>query len=241
VAGRLGLSMLCLQLSIGALNDVVDARWDAGRKPGKPIAEGRVSGAAGLVVWAAALVVGLALSAPSGAATLAVAAAGATCGYAYDVRLSRTALSWLPLAIGLPLLPIHALLGATGQIPPGAPALLPIGVLAGIGLALANGMVDAERDAAAGAPTIVVVVGRGRAWWLHLAALGAAIAVALGLLPATRAPLVGVGLAGGAALLALGAMLSRSPTVATRERGWEAEAIGVAVLGAAWVGALVAG
>lgn len=231
--------MLFLQLSIGALNDVADAGWDAGRKPGKPIAEGRVSRRTGLAVWGTGLVGGLALSAPSGPATLAVAVAGATCGYVYDLGLSRTVLSWLPLAVGLPLLPIHALLGATGQLSAGAPALLPIGVLAGVGLALANGMVDAERDAAAGASTVVVVVGRSRAWWMHLVVLAGAIALAWALLPVTTSPLVPLGIGVGAAFVAFGAALSRSERVGLRERGWEAEAVGVAFLGAAWVAALV--
>ena len=37
VAARLGVSMTALQASIGALNDLVDAPSDRGRKPGKPI------------------------------------------------------------------------------------------------------------------------------------------------------------------------------------------------------------
>ena len=36
-AVRLGVSMVLLQASVGALNDLVDAPSDAGRKPGKPI------------------------------------------------------------------------------------------------------------------------------------------------------------------------------------------------------------
>src|SRR5450759_5250112 len=41
-AAVLGLSMTLLQFAIGALNDIVDARRDAGRTPPKPIPAGRV-------------------------------------------------------------------------------------------------------------------------------------------------------------------------------------------------------
>ena len=42
-AVRLGVSMTALQVSIGVLNDVIDAPRDAGHKPGKPIPAGLVS------------------------------------------------------------------------------------------------------------------------------------------------------------------------------------------------------
>ena len=40
---RTGLAMTVVQFGIGALNDVVDAPRDAGRKPGKPIPAGAVN------------------------------------------------------------------------------------------------------------------------------------------------------------------------------------------------------
>ena len=69
--------MLCLQASIGALNDLVDAPLDAGQKPGKPLPRGLVSARSAVLVTIVAGVAGLALSWPSGPATLAVATAGA--------------------------------------------------------------------------------------------------------------------------------------------------------------------
>ncbi len=43
--------------------------------------------------------------------------AGTATGYAYDLRLKATAWAWLPFAVGLPLLPVYAWVGATGRVP----------------------------------------------------------------------------------------------------------------------------
>lgn len=232
--------MLGIQLSIGALNDVVDAPLDAVEKPRKPLPMGLVSRSTALRIATLAGAVGMVLSAPSGAATVAVAGAGAVLGYAYDLRLSRTSWSWLPLALALPLLPVHAWLGATGAVPPGLLTLVPTAVLAGAGLAVANGLVDLERDARAGRLGVVVAVGRRRAWLGHVivmlavAAAGAFIAppvLEVGALATLRSG----GVVLGAAALGLGAagLAARSATI--RERGWELEAIGVLAIGLAWL------
>jgi 4-hydroxybenzoate polyprenyltransferase len=234
--------MLALQASIGALNDALDAPIDSGRKPGKPIPRGLATSGEAAALAALALLAGLALSAPSGAATTVVAIAGVACGYAYDLGLGRTALSWLPLVVALPLLPIHAWLGATGGLPPGLPALAPAAVLAGALLALANGIVDAERDLAGGRPTVVVRLGRGHAWLIHVG-LGLALAV-LAVIAAPRSSDSGLllGLGGGAVaivigfgLLAIGAAVVRQPLPGVRERGWELEAVGVGLIGVGWL------
>ncbi|MCI0346388.1 MAG: UbiA family prenyltransferase, partial [Chloroflexi bacterium] len=104
-AVRLGLAMLGFQLSIGAFNDLNDVAADTRSKPGKPIPSGAARVADARLLTLGGLAVGLALSWPSGPAVLAIALAGAACGYAYDAGLKRTSLSWLPLALALPLLP----------------------------------------------------------------------------------------------------------------------------------------
>ncbi len=145
-AGRLGLAMLAVQYSIGALNDLVDAPLDARQKPRKPIPSGLISPRTAAMVAIGAAALGILLSAASGTTTTIVALGGLGLGYAYDLRLSRTALSWLPLSLALPLLPIFAWVGAVGAVPSGLLALVPVGVLGGAGLALANGLVDIDRD-----------------------------------------------------------------------------------------------
>jgi 4-hydroxybenzoate polyprenyltransferase len=239
VALRLAASMLALQVSIGALNDLVDAAIDSGRKPGKPIPRGVVQPATAALVAVVSLGLGLALSAPSGLPTLGLAVVGVGCGYLYDVRLSRTPWSWLPLAIALPLVPLHAWLGATGSAPPDVLALVPIAALAGAGLAIGNGLADAERDRAAGLLTTVVALGRSRAWLVHGVALAGAVAGAFAVGPPAAADWALVLRAAGSASIAAGVILVGAAQPSRRERGWELEAIGVAALGAAWLAGAV--
>lgn len=237
--------MTAVQFSIGALNDVADAASDRGRSPLKPVAEGLISPRSALFVATAAAVTGLGLSAISGVPTLLVVAAGAACGYAYDLRLSRTALAWLPLAMALPLVPVYAWVGATGTVPGGLLALVPIGMLAGAGLAVGNGLADLDADAESGAGSVAGRLGRWGAWRLHLLALVSAAALAVAVLPpaAPRASLVLLGL--GALLLAAGASLLAGAGFPDRRQaarlGWGIEAIGVAVLGIGWAVALASG
>lgn len=252
--------MLALQVAIGATNDRADAPADAVAKPAKPIPAGLATGHEAVVLATGASGLGLLLAALSGSPTLAVACAGLALGLAYDLRLSRTRWSWLPLALALPLLPVFAWLGASGRVPAGLVPLVPTGVLAGAALALANGLVDLERDAATGRPAIAVALGRGRAWSVHLLPLLAVVALAIFIAPAVpSAPPVpgsgqptpgvdggvvsiellrwlrlwGVGLGIGA--LAFGAGVLRAATPALRERGWELEAVGIAGIGLGWL------
>ena len=237
--------MLGIQVAIGALNDLVDAPADAIAKPAKPIPAGLVEPRVALVIAGGGALVALGLSAISGVATLLLGAGCLGLGGLYDLRLSRTALSWLPLALALPLLPIHAWMGADGPNPALLVGLVPIGVLAGAGLALANGIVDADRDASTNRAATVVRLGRQRAWLAQTALLGAAAAIALLLIPGGGHPAgelaeavaslrrLSAGL--GCASLAFGAVVLASGRAGIRERGWELEALGVAGLGIAWV------
>jgi 4-hydroxybenzoate polyprenyltransferase len=231
--------MLALQASIGALNDLVDADVDAGRKPGKPIPRRVVRPREATAIAAGGLLVGLALCAPSGAATVVVAGVGVALGYVYDLRLSRTPWSWLPLAAALPLVPVFAWLGATGELPPALVPLIPIGTIAGGGLALANGIADLDRDLAAAVRTAAVRLA-GRAWPADATAMSAALALAWLFAPGVVVVRVG-GLALGSLLLIGGLILSRAPSASRRERGWELQAAGVGVVGLVWVAGIATG
>jgi len=248
--------MTAIQFSIGALNDLVDAPRDGGRSPAKPVADGLVRPATAGAVAVAAAAIGLVLAAASGPAAVAVAAAGAACGYAYDLRLSRTAWAWLPLAVALPLVPVFAWVGTGGSLPGALLVLVPIGMLAGGGLAVGNALADLEADRTAGAPSVAVRLGRRDAAGLHALALGAAAALAIVSLPPGASTGAWVVVLAGMATLAAGVVAlvragqagqagradqaGQAGHVRVARLGWQVEAVGTAVLGIGWVLGLVA-
>jgi 4-hydroxybenzoate polyprenyltransferase len=241
-AVRLSLSMVLLQASVGSLNDAIDAPSDAGRKPGKPIPAGLVRPRTAMGIAAIAGLAGVLLAMPSGPATVALAVGLLGLGYAYDLWFKGTAWSWLPFALAIPLFPTYGWLGAAGTLPPIWAVLLPTAVLAGTALALANATVDVERDRAAGLESVATRLGRGRSRWLNLGLLAAVWSLATAtlwvtgqLVPWALAALLG-GLAAVAGWVSLGADDPHA-----RERGWEAQAIGVALLAAGWLAAMVSG
>ena len=247
-AARLGLSMLALQASIGAVNDLADIEADRLGKPAKPIPAGLVTPPVALGWAAVALALCLLLAWPSGLATVVVALACVSLGYLYDLRLSRTALSWLPLALALPLLPVFAWVGATGDVPSGLLTLVPLAMVAGGALLVANGLVDVERDVLAGKRTVAVRIGWRRAWLAHLGAMVIVVILALQLAPAVGGVVAGAGPAAeamrllrtfgvpvGALMLIAGAEMVSARRPGLRERGWELESIGTAVLGLGWL------
>jgi 4-hydroxybenzoate polyprenyltransferase len=241
-AGRLGIAMVSLQAAIGALNDLVDAPRDAGLKPGKPIPAALVSPAAARAVVVAGAALGIGLSLPSGPATAAVAVLVLVVGGLYDLRFKGTAWSWVPFAVGIPLLPVYAWLGAAGRLPLAFAILVPAAALAGAALAIANALADIERDRAAGATSVADRLGRRTAWRLHALLNAGVLGLAVGGLgwlgPASLpAPAIG-GLAAGVVLLGAGMVLTAGRDVGRRERGWELEAAGIALLGASWLAAV---
>jgi 4-hydroxybenzoate polyprenyltransferase len=237
VATGLGLAMVALQAGIGATNDVVDAPRDAGRKPGKPIPAGLVSPATARRVVVVAFGVGLGLAGLSGGpAAVAVAVLGVAIGLAYDLRLKGTAWSWLPFAVGIPVLPVFSWIGATGHLPIAFLVLIPAAAAAGAALAIANALVDVERDRLAGTGSIALALGPANAWLIHVALL-----VAIGLAAVASVGPLG-GSSGGGTAVALAAILpvaaglaARGGGVTRQERAWELEAVGVAVLALAWL------
>jgi 4-hydroxybenzoate polyprenyltransferase len=239
---RIGLAMTAIQGSIGALNDLVDAPSDRGRSPAKPVADGLVSRRAAWLVAVIAAAIGFGLSAASGWPALGVAIAGAACGYAYDLRLSRTIWAWVPLAVALPLVPVYAWVSVTGSLPAGLAVIVPIGLIAGGGLAVGNALADFDVDAASGSTSVAIRLGRRAAFRVHALALGVATVLALASLPPGASTTTGGLVVAGAATLAVGiAALGGSTTarVAWRGRlGWQLEAVGVALLGVGWILAL---
>ena len=246
VAIRIGVAMTLLQLGIGTVNDLVDAPADAGRKPGKPIPAGLVARPSARAAAVVLFATGLVLAATLGPPMVALSAVVAAIGLAYDLRLKGTAWSWLPFAVGIPILPVYGWLGATGGLDPAFLVLVPAAAVAGAALAIANALVDVERDIAAGRTSVAARLGpRPAAVIAAVLLAGVAVAAAgsaaldgvsgsaLGLIVANglvpvAASLTTIPLAGG----------GRSPVA--RERAWRIEAVGLAVLAGAWVRAVLA-
>ena len=237
---RLGASMTALQASIGALNDLVDAPTDAGHKPGKPIPAGLVAVKAARLAVAVGALVGISLAAASGPWLVGLAVVVLAIGYGYDLWAKGTAWSWLPFALGIPLLPLYGWLGATGLVATWFAALLPMAMLAGAGLAVANTRVDMDRDHAAGSGSVALALGERGSWLANAALLGAALGLAVGWLVATGqgslATTTAMGL--GSIILALGLGLGREPDGSRRERAWQLQAVGVALVALGWIAAV---
>ena len=243
-AALLGLAMTALQAAIGALNDLVDASHDAGRKPAKPIPAGLVSRglARSIIVLAGGL--GLALTAVARPAEPAVgrilmaglAVVGLGIGASYDLRAKGTAWSWLPFAVGIPLLPVFGWFGATGSVPIWFIVLVPMAGLAGAGLAIANARADLERDLEAGVGSVAVRLGSRTSWHVHAALLGSAAAAAVGWLLATDTTVPTLGLVAiGLAAIGWGLWLGRAGDAGRRERAWQLEAVGTAAVAVGWL------
>jgi 4-hydroxybenzoate polyprenyltransferase len=231
--------MTLLQLGIGTVNDLVDAPFDAGRKPGKPIPAGLVSTVAARAL-AVLLFVGGGLLAASVSPTLgALSLVVIAIGLSYDVRLKGTAWSWLPFAIGIPILPVYGWLGAAGSLPPAFVALVPAAVLAGAALAIGNSLVDVERDRDAGRTSVAARLGAKRATRLSALLVAGVVVIAIGSAAAAGvAPIALAGLAA-AGLVAIGSALGGAAGSASRrEWAWRLEAVAIGLLGVIWVAAV---
>ena len=243
-AALLGLAMTALQAAIGALNDLVDAPHDEGRKRGKPIPAGLVSRGLTRSAIATAAGVGLALTAVASPAEPAVArimmvglaVVGLGIGASYDLGAKGTAWSWLPFAVGIPLLPVFGWYGAAGSLPIWFAVLVPMAGLAGAGLAIANARADLERDREAGVGSVAVRLGSAASWLMHAGLLGIAAAMAVGWLVAAGTTLPAVALvASGLAVIGWGLWIGRAGDAGRRERAWQLEAVGTAVVAVGWL------
>jgi len=237
---RIGVAMTSLQLGIGALNELVDAPRDAGRKPGKPIPAGLVTTPTAGWIAIAAFGLGILLAVPGGPILLALAAVVVAIGVSYDLWFKGTAWSWLPFAIGIPLLPVFGWVGATGALSLMFAVLVPVAVAGGAALAIGNALVDVDRDRAAGGSSVVIAVGEGRARAIAIGllasiAIAATVAVAwLGRGGPTVATIAALG-----TVPVLAAALAGPIDPGRREVAWRAEAIGLGLLAIAWIRAVL--
>ena len=194
---------------------------------------------------ALAAAIGIALALAVGPGQLLLALVGLGIGLAYDLWAKGTTLSWLPLAIGVPLLPIYGWFGATGEIPGLFLVVVPAAANAGTALAIANAIVDMERDEDAGNGSIALALGPERAAGVVLvlqlvvaflaiattAVLGVPTGWFLAVLVAALVPL------GGAVL---GIAAAAREATGLRELSFEVQAVGIGLLAVAWLCALSA-
>ncbi len=238
----LGTSMTLLQFAIGALNDLVDAPRDARTRRGKPIPDGAVRETAARAVIAVGAGGGAALALAAGPTVLLLAALGLAIGAWYDLAANGTRLSWLPIALGVPLLPVYGWYGATGSLPWAFAVLVPAAALAGAALAIANAAVDAERDSAAGTMTLAVALGPVRASAVVLVLQG--LVATLAVVSASRLGATGGWLTAAGALALVPVLAASFGFLAARrgpgarEAAFEVQAVGLGLLVVAWVNAV---
>lgn len=203
-------AVLAGQLSVGWLNDAVDARRDAAAgRGGKPVAAGAVSAAAVRAAALMALGCCVPLSFASGWLAGALHLAGVLAAWWYDLGLKATVLSWAPYAVGFGVLPAFVTLGLPGEPWPAWWAVAAAALL-GVGAHLANVLPDIDGDLAGGV----------RGWPQRLGAARVRLLVPVPLLAATCllvfGPPAGPGVAGWLAVAAAAGLAAGGALLAGR-------------------------
>jgi 4-hydroxybenzoate polyprenyltransferase len=231
--------MTSLQFAIGALNDIVDAPADAERVPQKPIPAGLIGPRRASVVAVLAGLVGLGLAVPSGPELVVLAIIVLAIGATYDLVAKGTVWSWVPFAIGIPILPVYGWYGATLSLPPFVAVLVVMAALAGAGLAIANARADLETDAEAATSSVATALGPASSWSSNAGLMVAALVIGIVTLGGSGfSVLPWTLLSAGIGIVVAGLALGRRPERRARVRSWEAQAVGAALAAAGWIGAM---
>jgi 4-hydroxybenzoate polyprenyltransferase len=190
-AGRcllVAVAVLAGQLSIGWSNDRIDARRDAqvGRTD-KPLAAGQVPERLTDTAIAASVVAAVVLSLLLGwrAGLLHLAAVG--CGWAYNLGLKATVVSWVPYALAFGSLPAIATLALPDPRVAGWWALV-AGACLGVAAHLANVLPDIADDLSTGVRGLPHRLGARRSLLLAAALLILATALITVAAPGSRRP-----------------------------------------------------
>ena len=213
-SGRLLLvvgAVLTGQLSIGWCNDLVDLGRDrAVGRTDKPLATGElpvsVARTACAVAVASTVVLSLACGLVAGLVHLVCVAAG----WAYDLGMKSTVLSWLPYAVAFGGLPVFVVLAQPGDEVP-APWVPLAGALLGIGAHFVNVVPDLADDRATGVQGLGHRLGARRATLVAVVALVAATGVVASAVTGVPALVLAVVLVG-VAVLAVVAVLGHGRT-----------------------------
>jgi 4-hydroxybenzoate polyprenyltransferase len=176
-------AVLIGQLSIGWSNDWIDAARDrASGRSGKPVAEGAVAPSTVVVSAVVSLVTAIALSMVLGWRAGVATSTQFLAGWAYNLGLKSTVLSWIPYAIGFGMLPAGAVVARPGHPWPSWWAMA-AGAVLGLAAHAANVLPDLKADKATGINGV----------WHHLGARVTAISGPVLLVVASALVLFGPG------------------------------------------------
>jgi 4-hydroxybenzoate polyprenyltransferase len=154
-----------MQASIAVLNDYCDRRLDALSKPQKPLVRGLVMPGEALVAGLLMILLMLVLLFFLPPLALLVSLIYLVLGQSYNLRLKSTPWSGVVVALAMPLLPVYAWVGV-GRSSLAIFWMVPVGLLLGVALHLANALPDVESDKAGGAQTLAVWLGVQRSFLL---------------------------------------------------------------------------
>ncbi|MCD0445080.1 UbiA family prenyltransferase [Glycomyces sp. A-F 0318] len=207
----LAAAVLAGQLSVGWLNDLVDAPRDAATgRAGKPVAAGEVHPAIVSTAIAAAAPAAVLLTLASGVPAALAHLAALASAWAYDLGVKATAYSVVPFAVSFGLLPAIVSLGGPGA--PWPPLWLTAAAAAlGSAAHFVNVLPDLDDDAATGIRGLPHRMGPGPT---VLAAAALVLTASALLAFAPPGPPSALGLAAvpfAAAVLAAGLLLGRRP------------------------------
>jgi 4-hydroxybenzoate polyprenyltransferase len=173
-------AVLCGQLSVGWLNDYVDASLDgAVARSDKPLVAGTLQRSALKAPIAIAMIMVVPMSLLAAgligglAHILAVASA-----HVYNLYLSRTIWSWLPYAVSFGLLPLFVAQTSSTELLPET-AMIVLFSLVGVIAHLLNALPDIELDRKAGKGGLAVSLGRQKSLLLTAGLSVVAIGFAL--------------------------------------------------------------
>ncbi|HEY1352509.1 MAG TPA: UbiA family prenyltransferase [Ktedonobacteraceae bacterium] len=228
-----------MQLSIAMFNDYCDRTRDAVGKPEKPIPRGLLTPGEALLACGGVTGLMFLLLIPLPWLAWLFSLLYLTLGTGYNLGLKGTPLSGAVFALAMPLIPLYAFAGAGRSVLP-LVWLVPLGLLLGITLNLANALPDLEKDADCGARTLAVVLGLRRAFLVSntLLVLAMVLILALDVSGLLRVqPLVLLLTLGLTALLLTVILLSTGPdkTAGTRKRYFYLVTLTCLLLAAGWL------
>jgi 4-hydroxybenzoate polyprenyltransferase len=174
----IAVATLCGQLSIGWSNDLIDAERDArSGRADKPLADGQRD--AGLTVATAiALILCVVLSLTVGLLAAACHLVGVACGWAYNLGLKSTVLSWFPYALAFGLLPTWVFAAQEGA--PWAPLWMTLAASTlGVSAHLVNAAPDIDEDREHGVAGLPQRLGASASITAALALLSAGAVIGL--------------------------------------------------------------